>query len=107
LSMAFGGALSLFGLSGAGARTRGGRDATCRCSKLGTKQNPDLFCQSERCRTDDQCCSGKCVNVPNPPNPDIQLSCVGEKVCLCRFSGARCSKGCACCSGRCRSGRCA
>jgi len=87
------------------AETAGGGDATCRCSKgSGKNNNLARFCRSERCEFDDQCCSRKCFRVSN----GFPGSCAGEKICLCRFKGARCGKDCACCSGRCgRDGRCA
>lgn len=85
------------------AANAGGNDATCRCAFGGRK-----FCQSERCESDGQCCSGKCVNFNgfNEPQELGGEECRGKR-CLCRFPGSRCSRDCACCSGRCVNGTCA
>ncbi len=86
---------------GTAAAADAGNDATCRCAFAG-----DRFCQSEKCEFDEQCCSRKCVSF-NRSQEQGGEECSGKR-CLCRFSGARCAKDCACCSGRCqRNGRCA
>lgn len=99
---AIAGSLGLLGGRGAAAKTRGGKDATCRCAFGGRR-----FCQSEQCDHDDQCCSRKCVsfNGLNEPQELGGEECRGKR-CLCRFEGSRCGKNCACCSGNCKNGRC-